>query len=428
MQTATAFRTRTAQRSRASRVLRDAVVCFCAILSLQSCATYQGEVYEARNALAANDPSKAAALLKPLAEKENRDQLVYLLDYATALQQAKRFKESAKAYQDAEKIADIQDYHSITNIASAAVLSEEMVQYKGDDYEKVLINAMNAINYLEMGDLDEALVEVRRLNEKLYKYKYEAKRNYEQNPFAFYLGAMIYEADRKWDDAYISYKKAYELVPGYAPLHEDLIRAAQRASRTEDLAKWKKEFPEAKAKAEASDKGMGEIVLIYEQGWGPRKQPRPEEYRVPKLYPVGSQTKQAKVLVDGNESARSSEIFDVTEVAIKTLEDDYGRLVASRVGGVVAKAVVADQISQKNELLGAVAWIAMNVADRADLRQWSTLPDTFQIARIPVKPGKYKVSVKGLDASGSETGEQMEEREVEVKAGRKAFVAWRSLR
>lgn len=423
MKQATAPSRRT-ERSRRALGALGAVVLFFAT----ACATYQGEVYEARNALAANDPSKAAALLRPLAEKENRDQLVYILDYATALQQAKRFKESAKAYQDAEKIADIQDYHSLTNVASAALLSEELIQYKGDDYEKVLINAMNAINYLEMDMLDEALVEVRRLNNKLYRYKYEAKRDYEQNPFAFYLGAMIWEADRKWDDAYIAYKNAYELIPGYAPLREDLIRAAQRAQRSEDVAKWKKQFPDVKPKPEWNDKSMGEIVLIYAQGWGPRKQPRPEEPRFPKLYPVGSTTKQARLIVDGTERARTDEIFDVTRIAIKTLEDDYGRLVASRIGGVAAKAVVADQIRQKDELLGAIAWVAMNVADRADVRQWSTLPDTFQIARVPVKAGKYKVSALGLDGSGAESGERMDEREVEVKPGRQAFVSWRSVR
>ena len=383
---------------------------------------------EARNAIAANDASKAAALLRPLAEKEGRDQLVYLLDYATALQQAKRFTDSAKAFQNAEKIADIQDYQSISKVATSLVLSEEFVQYKGDDYEKILINAMNAVNYLEMGELDDALVEAKRLNEKLYKYKYEAKRDYEQNPFAYYLSAMVWEADHKYDDAYIAYKKVYELEPGYEPLHEDLIRGAQKAQRSEDVAKWKKEFPEVKPRPEWNDKAMGEIVLLYEQGWGPRKQPRPEAPRFPRLYAVDSRTKAAKLVINGEAAARTSEIFNITSVSIKTLDDDFARLMASRVGGVVAKAVVADQIGQKNRLLGSLAWIAMNVADRADLRQWSTLPDTFQIARAYVKPGVYKVSAQGLEYSGAESGEQMPEREVEVKPGKKVFVSWRSVR
>ena len=194
------------------------------------------------------------------------------------------------------------------------------------------------------------------------------------------------------------------------------------------MAKWKKEFPEVKPRPEWNDKAMGEIVLLYEQGWGPRKQPRPEAPRFPRLYAVDSRTKAAKLVINGEAAARTSEIFNITSVSIKTLDDDFARLMASRVGGVVAKAVVADQIGQKNRLLGSLAWIAMNVADRADLRQWSTLPDTFQIARAYVKPGVYKVSAQGLEYSGAESGEQMPEREVEVKPGKKVFVSWRSVR
>jgi hypothetical protein len=80
---------------------------------LGGCATYQTKVSDARQALAQEDPAKAAGLLEPLAHKPSDDQLVYLLDYATALQEARRYKESAKAYEEAAKIADIQDYHSI---------------------------------------------------------------------------------------------------------------------------------------------------------------------------------------------------------------------------------------------------------------------------------------------------------------------------
>jgi uncharacterized protein len=393
--------------------------------ALSGCATYQTDVDEARHALATDNPSQAASLLKPLAEKDGRDQLVYLLDYATALQQAKRFKDSAQAFQKAAQIAEVQDYHSISNVTASLVLSEEMIQYKGDDYEKVLINAMNAVNYLEMGDLDEALVEVKQLNLKLYKYKFEAKKNYEQNPYAFYLSALIWEAQRNFDDAYIAYKSAYELAPNYEPLKYDLLRAARNAQRPEEFEKWQKQFPDVKLKPEPRD--VAEVVLIYEQGWGPRKQPRPENQRFPELRSVYSRTQKARLQV-GKRSTDSSEIFDVSNVAIKTMNDDYARLIATRVAGVGTKAVLADQLRQKNSALGAIAWIAMNATDRADLRQWSTLPESFQIARMSLKPGRYKIKAVGLDTYGSPTGEEMPEREIEVRAGKKTFVSWRSVR
>jgi len=415
--------TRTGVRRRFRPVLAVMVM-----LGLSGCASYQTKVNNAREAMRRGDPAEAAKDLEPLANKESDDQLVYLLDYATVLQQAGRYRESAKTFGRAEKIADIQDYHSLSNVASSLLLSEEMVQYKGDDYEKVLINAVNAINYLEMGEMDEALVEVRRMNQKLYKFKYEAKRDYQQNPYAFYLSALIYEASGKFDDAYISYKSAYEVAPNYPPLREDLIRAAIRAQRPEDVEKWKAKFPEVQIKPEWRDKSYGEIVLVLMQGWGPRKQPRPEAPRFPYLTPVYSDVQLARLQVEGAGEARTFPIFSVQDVAIKTLNDDYARLVASRVGGVVVKAVVADQVAQRDKLLGALTYIALNAADRADLRQWSTLPQSFQFARFPVKAGKYKVTATGLTGYGSPTGERLPTKEIEVRPGRKVFLSWRTVR
>lgn len=404
------------------------LILFSLIVFQFGCATYQSKVTEARTLIGTKQSDRAIQILEPLAKKEGDDQLVYLLDYAVALQQAGRYQESAKALGVAEKIADIQDYTSLSKETASMLLSEELVQYKGDDYEKVLINAINAINYLMMGDLEAALVEVRRLNNKLYLYKSEAKKNYEQNPYAYYLSAVIWEADRKWDDAYIAYKKCYELIPDYEPLKEDLIRAAIRAQRQEDVEKWRAQWPEIKIRPEWKDPTVGELVLVYQQGWGPRKQPHPSSHRVPKLYPVRSYTERADLEVRDVGEVKTSKVYSVQDVAIKTLDDQYSALIAKRVAGVVGKAIVADQIRQKNQLLGEIAWIAMNVTDRADLRQWSTLPESLQLARVYLKSGTYTVAAKGLSSAGTETGEYMEPREVQIKPGKKTFLSWRSFR
>lgn len=411
-----------------------AKACFLGIMGFivaAGCATYQTKVEGARSAMMRSQNGEALAALAPLASEDGNDRLVYLLDYATVLQRSGQYKESAKALNEAEKIADVQDYHSLSKVTSSLVLSEEMIQYKGDDYEKVLINAINAINYLEMGELDDALVEVRRLNQKLYKFKFEAKKDYQQNPFAFYLSAIIYEAGGKWDDAYIAYKKAHEVSPNYAPLREDLIRSAMRAERSEELEKWKRQFPEVQVRPEWRDRNLGEIILVYLQGWGPRKEPRPDAPRYPYLVPIYSQVRTAKLSVSGGNSflseALSQKIFSVQEVAIKTLEDDYARLVGSRVAGVVAKAIIAERLKKENELLGELAWMAMNASDRADVRQWSTLPETFQFARIRVPPGTYEVKVQGLSKGGYPVSEEMPARKVTVQPGKKAFISWRSV-
>lgn len=393
-------------------------------LAVSGCASYQSKLGDFRSSLRGGEPDKAASRIEEKAKTESDDQVVYLLEYATAKQMAGDYEASNKAYLKAEELTDIKDYHSVSRITGSMLLNQGMVQYKGDDFEKVLINAMLAINFLMQGQRDGALVECRKLNDKLYKFRFEGKKNYDQNPFAFYLSALIWEADKNWDNAYIDFERAYKLNPNLGYLKEDLIRAAQNAQRTEAAEKWRKKFP----KAEPYDmKKQGEVVLIYQQGWGPHKRPNPSFPRVPKLYPTPSNTVRAKLEVDGGPSEISQTVVSITEVAIKTLDDQYAELVAGRVAGIATKAVVADQIRQKNQLLGDLAWIGMNIADQADLRQWLSLPDTFQIAKIRLASGSYRVRAVGLDASGKPTGEESPWQTVQVKVRQKAFVNWRSL-
>ncbi len=392
--------------------------------ALLACATYQNQLGDFRSALRDNRPIDAAAKIKDKAFKEGDDQVVYLLEYATAEQIARDYTESNKAFLKAEDLTETKDYTSVSRVTGSLLLNEGMVQYKGDDFEKVLINGMLAINYLMLGQLDEAQVETRKLNDKLYKYKFEGKKNYQQNPFAFYLSALIWEANRNWDSAYIDFKKAYELGSGMPYLKEDLIRAGLAARREDEVAKWRKEFPGIKP---ADLKTNGEVVLVYQQGWGPSKKPHPSFPRIPKLYPNFARTVRARLEVENGNAELSQRSVDVSDVAIKQLDEQYAGMIAMRAAGIATKAVVADQLRQKNPLLGELAWLASNIADQADLRQWISLPATFQVAKVRLKPGQYRVRVVGLDSSDAPTGEIMDWTPIKVEAKRKAFLNWRSL-
>lgn len=401
--------------------------CIFALFGLVGCASYQSKVYQTREFIQQGRIDEALNKLEELSKEDSRDQLLYVLDYATALQIAGRYKESATQFIKADKLVDINDYHSVTNIVGATLGGEEMVQYKGESYEKFLINTMNAINYLMMENYDDALVEARRINEKISKMKMDGRDPYELSPFANYLSAILWEAQKKYDDAYIEYEASYKLDGTNPFLPKNLIESAKRARRTEAYNKWKSEFSKITEDKNDFDKKNGELVILYQEGWGAQKTTRPGQYRFPSLKRSLNGTQGVQVTIADKDYGRALPIYDVDRVAIDTLEKDFGALVARRVGGIAAKAVVADQIRQKDELLGGLAWIAMNLADRADLRQWSTLPASFQMLRNYLKPGLYKVKLQGIDASGNPTGESFE-KEIKIKSGEKTFINWRSLR
>jgi len=392
---------------------------------LLGCATYQSRVDESRRHLERREFDLALEKLKPLAETSDGDQLAYLLDYGTALHIAGKYEESIKVFLEADKLAENVDFHSVSRIAGATLFNEEMIQYKGDPFEKIFINAYLALNYLCLNKLDDALVEARRINEKIIKYNSENKANFEKNAFGKYLSALVWEADKKWDDAYIAFHEAYQIDPGISMIGEDLIRSAFRSHRMDEYKKWKTAFPEVKEDPRWYDKKLGEIVVLVEQGWGPRKFAEHGQLN-PYLIPVYSETLKVKVEIENTVQQDSKLVYNVTRDAIKTLQADAGSLVARRLGSRVAKEVVADQIRQKDKALGFVAWAIMVFSERADLRQWSTLPASMQVARIYLPPGKYLVKAKGQTNYGSPTQDYFE-KSVDVVAGQKSFFNIRTL-
>lgn len=403
---------------------------FCLSAFLIGCATYQSQVTIAREALTSGDIEKSLKELKPKADKKSDDQLIYVLDYATALQYGGRIDESNKYFMYADKLADELDYHSVSKVAGSMLLNEEMVQYKGDTFEKVFINAFLAMNFLKQNNYDSALVEVRRMNEKFNKYRQDEKKAFEVNPFSRYLSAVIYEATQKWDDAYIAYQETYKIDPTNPTIKADLIRSSYWAQRPDEHASWKKKFPEVEFKPDQSRKKKGEVVLLYLSGWGPRKKPDPGAPLYPILEPVYNQTQSASLVINGTTYPQSILVYNTQEAAIKTLWEDRPGLIARRVAARVAREVAAREISRKDDsgLLGAVAFIGMQVTERADLRQWSFLPASIQISRVVLDPGQYDVAVQGLFAGGAPGAESSETQKIKVSPGKTNFIIWRSLK
>ncbi len=403
------------------------LICVLCLFQL-ACVSYQSKVGGSRRLFSQGRAAEAAALVKPLALEPSDDQLPYLLDYATYLQTSKKYSEATKYFLLAEDIAKIKDYHSLSNLTGSLLFSQRMVQYKGENYEKLMINVMLALNFLIQSDLEGALVETRKINHMLDLFRSEAKKKYQQNPLAHYLAAMIWEDDKKFDDAFIDYKKLHKLYPDLTLVREPLVRSAYLSRRMGEYRRLNKKFKlNLKPKDIRLNKKYGELIVIFAQGWAPRKHPNRADFRFPWLHPVLSETKSARVYVgEGATSYPSKLLLDVEHVALSTFKEDYGALLAKRLAAKVVKEVAADQIRQKNEGLGNLAWLVMTVADQADLRQWSTLPQSFQVARVRLPVGKHKVKIKGVDSFGDETGESLEPTSITINPIKKTYLYWRS--
>ncbi len=397
------------------------------------CATYQNKVAPARDLLASQQCDPALKILEEFTLKPDGDQLIHLLDYAAALQVCGDYKKSNQLFLRAEKLADEIDYVSVSRVAGATLLNEEMVQYKGDTFEKLFINVSLALNFMQLGQFDSALVEVRKINQKFLKYKADDKKEFELSSFAKYLSALIWEADRKYDDACIDYREAFFLDTAYRKVGVDMLRGCWKANRQDEfrnlVAKMNATNEEIRS---AKDFEKTELILVFLQGWGPRKQPRADAPSFPQLVGVNSNTHFLKAEVMGPkdkvlETFQSEPVYSIEKAAIAALNADYNSLVARRVGSRVAKEVVAAQIRQQDKALGQLAWLVMVASERADLRQWSIYPKSVHTVRIPLKPGQHKIRLTGLNIYLNDS-EGLSEINVNIRAGEKKFELIRSLK
>jgi len=343
---------------------------------------------------------------------------------------------------------------SISLAAASMILNDNVLPYEGEDFEKVLINVFLALNYAEKDQPDEALVEARKVDLKLREYakQYDGKNTYREDAFIRYIAGVLYESDGQVNDAFISYRKAYETYKTYekeygtkAPsfLLDDLVRTATLVSFNDEAEKYTalggKPYKRTK-------KPAGTILLVSYAGNGPIKEEiRPTvsipdnegtihtfQIALPKFVSrlTGSRSYElvaAPVRDPSKASRAASEVSEnVTAIAAKALDDRLGMVYLKSGGRAVLKFLAAEKAKKDlkkndNELANVLGSIAIDAVvgatERADLRTWRTLPAEFQLARLNVEPGDYTVRVASSD------GRQLvADRTIKVKNGRTAFV------
>src|SRR5207245_9403545 len=120
---------------------------------------------------------------------------------------AGRYAESNAQLARAEDRIDALYTVSLHLEAGAFLTNDTTLPYEGEDFEKVMINVIAALNYVSLDRLDDALVEVRKVDQKLnvFNDRNEKKNVYKEDAFARYLSGILYEARGELNDALVAY-------------------------------------------------------------------------------------------------------------------------------------------------------------------------------------------------------------------------------
>ena len=401
------------------------------MLGLAGCATYVDRGPRVRVAVEEGDYETAATVAQNFAADEPKDAMVWNLDAAAALRAQGKLKESAKVFEQVEQAFRAEEERpgfSVGGATLAAFSNGYAEAYRPRPADRIYASTYQALNRIELGDVNGARVAMARLrfvqqafgSGQLYvqpkgkQEKYDVAKASQDERTKEGLG-MIEEnlasltADGAYDDAFSHWLQGMFF-----------LRLGQDPS---DREKARKELLAATQLNGASEAQGTIVYVISETGMCPDWYQ--QRIDIP-LFVVSSRVPYVSVALP---ALRPSGLnynlklkLDAQDVAVplasrpdaliaKHFEAALPGIKAQAFTSAAVKATASylinksteEAASRPNSGSGAVLWsIATKVGTaiytvgttKADLRNWSSLPARFSVARLEARPGQ-KLAVVG---------------------------------
>jgi tetratricopeptide (TPR) repeat protein len=391
----------------------------------------------AKAALAALDEELDVKSPTELPPNIKGDNAILVLDRASIQQGAAEFALSKRDFEAADKVIDMLDLaRNAGDSIGEYVFSGSSGRYQAPPYEKLLINTLNMVNYLETKDLNGARIEARRLS-VIQKY-YRDTLSHGDNP-VLGLGSMLagftYEKSGEVDEALRYYDEALAFT-GYGALGDAVRRIAPKGQfRSPRLKALLGEGDPKAAPGEgaAGDDG-GEVLFVVGYGRVPHKianripiglaltyfasSINPKDaaaantlaaqglvtwVNYPSLAPGRGKWDLPAVRLDDG-LVQLEEAVDVDREVREEWKSIEGKIVVSAITRLIARAAVGQGIQTaagRDNVIGILASLGaqatLTALDTPDTRSWETLPARIAVARVRLPAGRHRVV---LDARG----------------------------
>lgn len=417
---------------------------------LTGCATHPESLAPVQNALVAGNYAHADSLMRQQEDlRDGKDRLLYYLHAGVVAHLNGDYRRSNALFDQADVRMEELYTKSISAEAASFITNEMVKAYPGEDFEKVMIHYYMALNYLLLGELDEALVECRRVNIKLEEFnrKYDEHKNvYKADAFSHYLMGLIYEASGDLNDAFIAYRNAANVYEGDyqefydlnvpEQLKDDVLRTAAALGFDSEVDFFKRKWNKPDWTPQGKHRALGEVVVIWDNGMAPFKAQDEleipfEDYYLRVAFPrfVSRPPLLTYAVADvTGKTARTRVVQDVEAIAMKNLDDRKGRIIAKTAARGVAKYALKEKIEDEwGEAAGCIFNIFAAATEQADTRSWFTLPNNIQIARMLHQPGTFDVQLRFYNRQ-NQVALQSTVEDVSLRAGRMTFITYRTFR
>ncbi|GHV96267.1 hypothetical protein AGMMS50293_25870 [Spirochaetia bacterium] len=350
-----------------------------------------------------------------------KDSVLYFLDKGMLSHYAGQYEESSALLESGERAIETAFTKSVSRDIGSYLLNDNMLEYPGEDYEDIYINTFNALNYYHRGEIEDALVEIRRMNNKLayLATKYDllvselqqkaleekltqipanpnAPAKFTDSALARYLGMLFYRADGLYDDARID--------------NEWLRLAFANAPQV-----YKHSPPSSIANELNIPKGKARFNIIAFSGLSPVK--RSMEMRIPlpgsrwvkialpELEHRRSEVTRIEAAFDHGESFNLELLEDLNAVAGETFKTRKNiiylkSIIRATVKGLsssVLDSAAKEAGGETGAILGLLSFITQifaETSEQADLRISRYFPARAYVGGINLEPGVYSFTIK----------------------------------
>ena len=222
-----------------------------------------------------------SSALRPLLESGPKDELIKQLNAGLFLRRLGRFGESNVALQEAERLAQERYTKSISQNVAAFLVSDRVLDFYPSALEWSMIYYYGMMNYLELGDVENALVEARKANALLRRYSNANPGRSFTNPAAVqYVAGLLQWSAGDENDAIVSLRQAlagfeeYDAsygVPPPRPVAEDVVWIASELGLDEVAERTRLTYLPEQAETQrtyvAGGKETGELLVVIENGF-----------------------------------------------------------------------------------------------------------------------------------------------------------------
>ncbi|MDN3551498.1 COG3014 family protein [Mucilaginibacter aquaedulcis] len=434
------------------------------MLFLLGCASYNDRIIPYyKNISAGNYKAAETELDKNSLLQKPRNQLLFLMEKGRVAHLNGEYNNSNKYFNEADSLLE-QGLTSTADEAVGVLLNPMSQRYKGEDFEKFMIHYYKALNYLYLNNTEDAIVEARRITlqaqEQGDKFNNKDKR-YSNDAFSLMLQGMLYESNNDINNAFISYRNAAEIylktpdktyygTPMPLGLQQDVIRTASLNGFTTEADQFEKTFGIAYQPQKPSE--GGDLIFFWENGLAPVKTQvdlffslirnsdgdlfftdaagglvlpfyyngdrnrvntkSVESLRVawPK-YVAQTPYFSSAVITANQTQIPLQKAEDINELAFKTLQqrtlNEMGkvlsRLATKKIAEYALRASAKSGDGKNNSLLEGLGYgvqLYSLLSEKADTRNWQTLPASISYARIPLQKGENQITITMKNARG----------------------------